>query len=121
MVESLQLHWLRHTRVRGAARLSYHDDIRITSRRNQRGRWDTEPAISCSTLFVGDDLLHVIGPSIAAGFYRLAQALIALGDLAEAASVVEDGLRVDPGECCTLRTFFLRSTHPFLEARFGRA
>lgn len=44
-------------------------------------------------------LADSIGSSAAAGFYRLAQALIEMDELAEAASAIEDGLRVDPGGC----------------------
>ncbi|CAM9351584.1 unnamed protein product [Scytosiphon promiscuus] len=37
-----------------------------------------------------------LDPGYTKGFYRLAQALIEMGDVAEAESAIEDGLRIDP-------------------------
>ena len=47
------------------------------------------------------------------GFYRLAQALIELDELVEAASAIEDGLRVDPGRCRAVGTRQKQLLSPF--------
>lgn len=37
---------------------------------------------------------------LAAGFYRLAQALLETGEAAQAASAIDSGLTIDPGQFC---------------------